>query len=395
MLKQLIWLMLGSFAIGTEGFVIAGILPDVAQDLHVSVAQAGYLVVAFSLTYGVATPLLAVLTATWPRERVLRLAMGGFALGNAAAALTGGFAGLMAARVALAVCAGIYMGTASAYAAAAVEPARRGRALSLVYLGMNAATVLGVPVGTVVGHAYGWRATFLMIAGIALVAWAGLCLPRAPQPLQPAPGLRERLRIAARPEVLLGLLSTLLCFSGVFAMYTYLAPLLAQAAGVSAQGLVLALLLFGLAGMAGNLVGGRLADRHGPMPVITMVLSLLGLVFLAMAGVAQAGPSASSAAVLVGLLVAWGFIGWQFAPSQQLAFVQRVPQAASVALSLNGSALYLGISAGAWMGSVVVAAGALRSLGVMSAALVLLALVAARLGHRRSRSAAVAAAQAA
>lgn len=388
MLKQLLWLMLGSFAIGTESFVIAGILPDVAHDLQVTLAQAGYLVVAFSLTYGVATPVLAVLTASWPRERVLRLAMGGFAVGNAGAALAAGFWGLMSARVALALCAGVYMGTASAYAAASVAPERRGRALSLVYLGMNAATVLGVPIGTLVGHAYGWRATFAMIAAMAAIAWAGLCLPRQPQALQPMPGIADRLRIAARPEVLLALVSTLLSFSGVFALYTYLAPLLALSAGVAGQMLAVALLLFGIAGSAGNLVGGRLADRFGPMPVINVVLSALCVVFALMALAAHLPPSGASRWAMLGLLAAWGFIGWQFAPSQQLLLVQRVPQAVSVALSLNASALYLGISAGAWMGSMAVSAGALRMLGALSAVCVLLGLAAARAGHRRATSAA-------
>jgi predicted MFS family arabinose efflux permease len=395
MLKQLIWLMLGSFAIGTESFVIAGILPDVSRDLQVSIAQAGYLVVAFSLTYGIATPVLAALTATWPRERVLRLAMGGFALGNIAATLASGFPGLMAARIGLALCAGIYMGTASAYAAASVEPARRGRALSLVYLGMNAATVLGVPLGALVGHAFGWRSTFTMIAGIALLAWAGLCLPRSPQPLQAAPGLGERLRLAARPDMALGLAATLLCFTGVFAMYTYLAPLLAEVAGIGGPSVALVLLMFGVAGSAGNLVGGHLADRHGPMRVISAVLAMLGLIFVAMAAVARVHMPAVPGAALVALIAAWGFIGWQFAPSQQLAFVQRAPQAVSVALSLNASALYLGISLGAWLGSMAIAAGALRSIGMVSAGCVLLALIAARLGHRQARARGVAVASAA
>jgi predicted MFS family arabinose efflux permease len=384
-LKQLLWLMLGSFAVGTESFVIAGILPDVARDLQVTIAQAGYLVVAFSLTYGIATPLLAVVTATWPRERVLRLAMGGFAFGNAAAAFAGGFWGLMAARIGLALCAGIYMGTASAYAAASVAPERRGQALSMVYLGMNAATVLGVPIGTLVGHAFGWRATFTMVAVVAAVAWAGLCLPRRAQALQPMPGFADRMRIAAQPPVLLALATTFLTFSGVFALYTYLAPLLAMSAGITGQMLAVALLLFGIAGSAGNLVGGRLADRFGPMPVIVAVLSTLCVVFALIAVVTHLPPSRAVGITMLGLLIAWGFIGWQFAPSQQLLLVQRVPHAVSVALSLNASALYLGISAGAWMGSIAVSAGALRSLGAVSAVCVLLGLAAARAGHGKVR----------
>jgi predicted MFS family arabinose efflux permease len=381
MLKRLFWLMLGAFAIGTESFVIAGILPDVSRDLQVSISQAGQLVVAFSLTYGLATPVLAVLTAAWPRERVLRLAMAGFVVGNVGAALAGGFFGLLAARIALALCAGLYMGTASAYAAASVEPERRGRALSLLYLGMNAATILGVPLGTLIGHLYGWRSTFAMVGAIALLAWLGLCLPRAPQALQPAPGLRERLRIAAQAPVLLGLATTLLCFAGIFSMYTYLAPLLTTVGGLPEHSIAIVLLLFGFAGSAGNLFGGRMADRIGPMPVIGAALSLLSLVYAAFALVAHALPSPAAGYAMVGLVVLWGFIGWSFAPAQQLAFVRRAPNAVSVVLSLNASALYLGISLGASIGAMAVAAGALRSIGAIGAVCLLLALAAARWGQ--------------
>lgn len=374
MFRNLFWLTLGAFAIGTEGFVIAGLLPSLAADLHVSISTAGQLVTAFSLTYAIASPVLAVTTASWPRERVLRVSMGAFALANLGAAFAVDFGWLVAARLALAGCAGLFMATAGGYAASSVAPAQRGRAMALVYLGLTVATVVGVPLGTLVGHLFGWRSTFVGVAVLSAVAFAGLCLPRAPQPHPPAASLSERMAIARRPDILLGLLTTTALMAGAFSIYTYLSPLLHQVLDYGDTQVAWVLMLFGVGSAIGNLWGGHAADARGPGKVIRRAL-VCGIAIFGLLGVVSTWPGQPwSAAALLVLVAAWGTIGWSFMPAQQLNLVQRAPQLAPVVLSLNASAIYLGISLGAILGSIAVASGHVEAVGFIGSACALVAL---------------------
>jgi predicted MFS family arabinose efflux permease len=189
-LTSLIWLTLGAFAIGTEGFMIAGLLPALARDLSVGLPAAGHLVTAFSLAYAIGAPVMAVLTAGLERRRLLAVAMGGFTLGNLLAALAPGYAGLLAARLLLALSAASFMPAASGYAAALGGPERRGRALSTITIGLTLAIIAGAPLGVLVGQGFGWRATFFGVAGLAafsLLAYLAFSLSAALGPARAMP----------------------------------------------------------------------------------------------------------------------------------------------------------------------------------------------------------------
>jgi predicted MFS family arabinose efflux permease len=383
MFRNLFWLTLGAFAIGTESFVVSGLLPSLAADLGVSLWSVGQLVTAFSLTYAVATPLLAVTTANWPRERVLRVAMGAFAFANVAAAVAPSYGWLVAGRVLLACCAGLFMATAGGYATSSVKPEQRGRAMAMVYMGLTVATVVGVPLGTLVGHLFGWRATFLGVAALAAIAWMGLCLPRAPQPLHPVVSLKERLAIARRPDVMLGLLTTTACMAGVFSIYTYLSPLLHQVSGYGDTEVALVLMLFGVGSAIGNLWGGHAADALGPVRVVRRALLGVFVLFCLVSVVATWVPRPVAMVAILVIVAAWGVVGWSFPPAQQLSLVRSAPALAPVVLSLNGSAIYLGVSAGAVLGSFAVASGHIERIGFVGAACMLVALFMSRLATRR------------
>lgn len=392
MFRNLFWLTLGAFAIGTESFVVSGLLPSLSADLGVSLWRAGQLVTAFSLTYAVAAPLLAVTTASWPRERVLRVAMGAFALANVAAAVAPSYGWLVVGRVLLAGCAGLFMATAGGYAASSVKPEQRGRAMALVYMGLTVATVVGVPLGTLVGHMFGWRSTFLGVAALAAVAWAGLCLPRAPQPLQAVVSLKERLAVARRPEILLGLLTTTTTLAGVFAIYTYLSPLLHKVSGYGDTQVAFALMVFGIGSAIGNLWGGHAADALGPERVIRRALLGVTVLFTLVSVIATWVPPAMATVAILVVIAAWGVVGWSFPPAQQLSLVRSAPTLAPVVLSLNSSAIYLGVSVGAVLGSFVAASGHIERLGFLGAAceLVALGLVALAAKRRAFKAAALA-----
>jgi predicted MFS family arabinose efflux permease len=383
MFRNLFWLTLGAFAIGTESFVVSGLLPSLSADLGVSLWRAGQLVTAFSLTYAVATPLLAVTTAAWPRERVLRVAMGAFALANVAAAVAPTYGWLVAGRILLAACAGLFMATAGGYAASSVKPEQRGRAMALVYLGLTVATVVGVPLGTLVGHLFGWRATFLGVAALSAVAWVGLCLPRTPQPLQAVVSLKERIAIARRPDILLGLLTTTTCMAGVFAIYTYLSPLLAQVSGYGDTQVALVLMLFGVGSAIGNLWGGHAADALGPVRVVRRALLGVIALFCLVSVIAMWVPQPVATFAMLAVIVGWGVVGWSFPPAQQLNLVRSAPTLAPVVLSLNSSAIYLGVSVGAVLGSFAVASGHIERVGFVGAACEAVALLLVSLAARR------------
>src|SRR3954454_3630625 len=209
-LSCLIWLTLGAFAIGTEGFMIAGLLPALARDLNVGLPAAGHLVTAFSLAYAIGAPVMAVLTAGLERRRLLPVAMGGFALANLLAALAPGYAGLLAARLLLALSAATFMPAASGYAAALGGPERRGRALSMVTNGLTLAIIAGVPLGVLVGQGFGWRATFLGVAGLAALSLLGILARLPRQPPGTTASMGELLALARRSDMLAVLATSVL-----------------------------------------------------------------------------------------------------------------------------------------------------------------------------------------
>ncbi|WP_158813056.1 MFS transporter [Methylocapsa sp. S129] len=362
MLLRLLPLVLGTFAIGTETFMITGVLPTIAADLQVSPAAAGGLVTIFALTYAVGSPLVAIASAGMERKRLLTLAMGAFALANLAAAFAPNFGWLLAARVLLALTAGAFVPAATAFATAMHEPSRRGRAVAFVYAGMTSAMVIGVPGGTLVAAAANWRATFLGVALLALLALAGVVaiLPRLKG--MGTVSLQARLAAARRPDVLRLLTLTTLTLCGAFAANTYLGVLLQATFGVTTNQLAGLLMLLGMVSFAGNLIGGYGADRWNRERFIAAILAVLIVAFVLLSVGAQLGGAAGGAIVLAGLTI-WGLFGWAFPAAQQARLISLDPALAQVTLSLNASALYIGAAAGSTLGGLAIRQWSIGALG--------------------------------
>ncbi len=374
-LTYLRWLTLAAFAIGTEGFMIAGLLPALARDLHVGVPAAGNLVTAFSLAYAIGAPVMAVLTAGLERRRLLAIAMGGFMLANLLAALAPSYACLLAARLLLALSAASFMPAASGYAAALGGQERRGRALSLVTNGLTLAIVAGVPLGVLVGEGFGWRATFLGVAGLAALSLLGILARLPRQPSGATASLGQRLALAKRRDMLAVLLTSVLTVAGTFTIYTYLSVFLAAAAGLGPQGLALMLLGFGLGSAVGTWFGGNAADRWGARPTVILAGALTLLAYLALSLGAALGPARAMPILLPAVLL-WGLASWGLMTAQQARLVALAPALASVSLSLNSSAIYLGSATGAAVGALVIADGTVGQLGWVAAGFSLVALLA-------------------
>jgi len=346
------WLALAAFAIGTEAFVIAGLLPIVSADLQISVAATGQLVTAYALAYALGSPILAVAFNNFDRRDVLTLALSGFIAANLLAVAATSFPLLLASRVLMAMGAALCTPTAIGVAVALASPERRGRAVALVTSGITVATVIGVPLGTMVGNQFGWRATFVMVAALGAVALAGV-LYGVPRGLPNSTAtLGERLAVARHPGVLYALATTVLWAIGGFTVFTYLAiPL--QGLGFNAADISLALLIFGSAAAIGNMLGGTLADRFGPLPTAAVGLAGMAtaLVLLSLA-LKSATPDHARYAVLL-LVFGWAIAGWAFYPAQVASIIRIDPRSSVIALSLNASALYLGFALGGAAGGIV------------------------------------------
>lgn len=376
-MARLYWLALATFAIGTEGFMIAPLLPNLARDLSVSLVSAGQLVTVFAVTYALSSPVLTALTAGVDRRRLLIASLLAFAAANFIAWSAHTYPGLLAARILLAVAAGLYVPNANALASALVEESRRGTALSIVTGGTSVAVALGVPLGALLGDRFGWRVNFAVVGALALIATAGLVrgLARDIAARLPVANLRECLDVARQPAVLLALLSTMLWATGAFTVYTYLASFLTRAAGMSGSSVSAVLFTWGIAAVIGLRLGGRLNDRFGHRPVILTALSLLALAFLGLSTSAVLlPPSAARVPILLAVAV-WGISGWAFFPAQQARIISIAGvKVAPVALSLNASFQFLGFSAGAALGAMTLADASPLALGWVGASCVAAAL---------------------
>ena len=365
----LLALAAAAFGIGTTEFVIMGLLPDVALDLGVSTPAAGMLVSGYAIGVVVGAPVLAVLTARLPRKPALIGLMTLFIVGNALCALAPTYGLLMAARVVTAFCHAAFFGIGAVVAADLVPREKRAQAMALMFTGLTFANVLGVPLGTALGQAAGWRATFWvvtligMLAVTALAAWLPSRLP-----LQKGGSLVSEFRSLAKPPVQLALLISTLGSISLFTVFTYIAYILRDVTGFSAASTSWVLLLFGLGITVGGLAGGRLADWR-LLPALGGLFALLAVVLAAFSWTSQ-----FQVATLVTIFV-WGALSFATVPATQMRVIDQADRAPNLASTLNQGAFNLGNALGAWVGGSMIGAGLpLTALPLVGAGVALLAL---------------------
>ena len=361
-------LTVGAFGIGTTEFVIMGLLLQVAADLKVTIASAGLLISGYALGVFAGAPLLTAATAKLPRKAALVALMVIFTLGNIACALAPNYAVLMAARVLTSLAHGTFFGIGAVVATNLVAADRKASAISIMFTGLTVATLLGVPAGAWLGLHFGWRATFWAVAAIGVIATAVIAmLVPADRGERKAVALRDEAKVLARPQVLLGLAATVFGYAGVFAVFTYIQPLLTRITGFSEAAVSPVLLVFGVGMIAGNLAGGRLADRR---LVPTLVGTLIALASV-LALLTFALHNAVAAVLFTGLLGAAAFA--TVAPLQLRVLRHAQGAGESLASSFNIAAFNLGNALGAWLGGAVIAHGTGLGAVPWTAALVTLA----------------------
>lgn len=371
-MTQLLALTLGMFAIGTGSFVMAGILPGMASSLDVEVGAAARMITAFALTYALLTPFAATLTGNLPRKQVMLSGLLLFTLGHLAAAVAPTLPFALAGRVLSGMGSAVFMPLAGASVTALVPREQWGRGLAMVMAGLSGATAVGAPLGTLIGSGgTAWRLTMWFVSALGLLAMLGIatCLPEIPK--QASIRIRDRLAPIADVRILGTLLTTMLIMVGAFTIHSYSSIIFQQATQGNAKLLAILLAIWGLAATVGNLASGSLTDRLGGRTIINIGLLLLITDFALLPW------SSQYLATAILALVIWGVCGWGTLIPLQHRLVNAAPKSAAVVLGLNTTAIYLGVSASAAIGGMVIGKLALAYLEFVAASFVLAGLVTA------------------
>ncbi|WP_447589950.1 MFS transporter [Aquipseudomonas campi] len=367
---SLLVLALSAFAIGTTEFVIMGLLPDVANDLGVSIPGAGWLVTGYALGVAIGAPFMAMATSNWPRKAALLALMSIFILGNLLCALATDYELLMVARVVTALCHGAFFGIGSVVAASLVPENRRASAVALMFTGLTLANVLGVPAGTALGQYAGWRSTFWAVTVIGVIALIGLWRVLPKDTNQPKANLRKELAALRGIGFWLALSTTVLFAASMFTLFTYIAPLLGDITGVSPRGVTWTLLLIGLGLTVGNILGGKLADWR-------LTTTLAG-VFASLAVLSTLFSWTSQSLIPAEVtLFLWAIAAFAAVPALQINVMSFGQGAPNLVSTLNIGAFNLGNAIGAWVGGVVISQGlGLTRVPLAAAVIAVLALIA-------------------
>ncbi|MCW2266595.1 putative MFS family arabinose efflux permease [Gluconobacter cerinus] len=347
-----IWLLaLGTFAIGTDVFVISGILPEVATSLHVDLNGAGQIVTAYALTYALIAPVVVPFTAAFRQTRIVIGTLTVFAIANMLCATTPSYAVLIAARIIAGIVAALYTSTAYSLAASLAPDTRKGAALSAVALGFTGSAVFGVPIGTAIGDILGWRMTFWLVTAVSTLSAIILCLRPPKEPVRHAAVVSIAARFAPLkdPTILLAMLPSVFWNTANLMSYTYLGALLAR--HHEPRTVVFLFLAYGCGGLAGSQLGGRLVDRFGA------IKPLLACLFVATLNQAAMGLSLQTTITTAVTLAIWSVTGWgTFAP-QQARLIALAPSNSPLLIAINHSIIYFGTAAGAAMGGALLAHG--------------------------------------
>ncbi|MEU9163341.1 MFS transporter [Streptomyces sp. NPDC048424] len=377
MLGKILTLALGAFAVGTSGYVVTGVLPQLSAELSVPLSTAGLLTTSFAVAYAIGSPLLAVALGGRRRRPLIVAALLVAAAGNALAAVAPDFGVLLAARIVTAVGAAVFTPAATAVAAELSGPERRARAAAWVFGGLVTATIVGVPAGTLLVGPLGYQGVFWLVAAFCAASAVAVAVAVPAVAAPPRVTLRQRLEVAADTRVVTVLGITLAASLGVFTVYTYAAPVLAETVGAHGTGLSLLLFGYGIGGAIGNVLGGVAADRYGYRTPLLVAVSG-SVIALSVLSVVH------STAIAAALLFLWGVSSWGFNPPVQRRLLELSPGAGSLLLALNASALYLGIGLSGVLGGAALDHVGIGAVTLTGALLCCVAVVIQVLSGRRS-----------
>ncbi|WP_296651067.1 MFS transporter [Paraburkholderia sp.] len=350
----LLALTISAFAIGTTEFVIVGLIPTISSDLGVSLPSAGLLVSLYALSVALAAPVLTALTGRVPRKLLLAGLMALFTVGNLVAWRAPSYESLIVARILTGLAHGVFFSVGSVIATTLVPRDKAASAIATMFSGMTVAFVAGIPLGTLIGQHFGWRATFLIVACFGLIAFAGAVafVPRQLAHTRPA-GLFQQFRVLGEPRLALVYAMTAVGYGGSLIAFTFMAPLLEQIAGFTPSEVSIVLVAYGVSVAVGNMWGGKLADRAGPVRALKLIFLLLAAVLFALTFTVH------NRWLAVITMLCWGAVAFGNVPALQVYVVKQArhfaPEAADVASGFNIAAFNLGVAGGSSLGGLIVA----------------------------------------
>ncbi len=342
-------LAFSAFVVGTVELIVGGILDLIASDLNISVSAAGYFITIFSIAFAISAPILMNVTARLERKKLYLLALAFFVVANLIVAFSSSYNLTLAARALSAMSGAVIIVLSISLASQLVPESHRGRAIGIIYMGISGSLVLGVPIGMVIGNAYGWRAPFILIAALSIVAMianAWLLKRTAPSPVMP---FKKQLSSLCTSKIISGQLISYLMLTGHLTLYAYLTPYIHANFEISPSLMSIVYFLFGITAVAGGGLGGLLADKWGPTKTILLVLVCFSGSLFMMTLASQA-----SIYVFIAAMMIWGGLSWALSPAQQSYLIKQAPETIDIQLSLNNSIMHLGIATGSFIGGMVI-----------------------------------------
>lgn len=358
-----------TFAVGLVELIVGGILPYIADDLNVSVATAGQLITIFALVYAISAPVLLSLTAKVERKQLYLISLFLFTLGNVMTYFSPTFAIVMIARIITAMSTALVIVLSLTITTKIVEPRHRAKALGLIFVGVSSALVIGVPMGIFITEAFGWRAVFLGIAMLSTVSMILIFMILEKMPVVEVVPLKAQIKSLANWKIASAHLTTLFMLAGHYMLYAYFTPFLVEAFNLSSSWISICYLVFGLASVSGNAIGGWLSDQIGTGKSIVMIIATFAIVLFSIPYTIVAFP------LFLVVTVLWGALSWALTPPLQNYLIQTDPKTSDIQQSLNTAALQIGISIGSAIGGAMfTVTGSVMHLASFGAILVLAAL---------------------
>ncbi|MBM7599656.1 DHA1 family purine base/nucleoside efflux pump-like MFS transporter [Virgibacillus halotolerans] len=377
--KRVYLLTIVSFVVGMVELIIGGILDLVATDLGVSLGKAGFLITIFSLVFAIAGPILLVMTAKIERKRLTLFFLLIFSLGNLIAVISPSYSILFIGRIISAASGSLLIVLCLTMATNIVAKRYRARAIGIVVMGVSGSIVLGLPIGLILGNAFGWRAPFVMITILTLISMTGVYFFMGKVAPKPAIPIGKQLATLKSRKIFFAQLTTFLFLAGHLTIYAYLTPFLKTTMGMTGTWISMAYLIFGVAAVAGGGIGGVLSDRIGPRKTIISVIIVFGLILFAIPY------STFSVPVFLVILTIWGMLSWSITPAMQSYLIEASPETSDIQQSLNNSALHFGIAFGSFLGGIAIEHISVEHNATIGGMFLILALVAAAVSMAKSR----------